>query len=129
MFFLGKKKSTIPLANQPYLAAQKAERVWGLNREEAVETLSIEDVGNADHTTLCIQFSDLEPNLGLDHDLDDAQIFRTPLNAPNPANLLLEIEFEAGKKQQVEEEKQQKADGDVERKLFQNRFCTSKWHK
>jgi hypothetical protein len=54
---------------------------------------------------LTIQFADLEPNRGLDHDLDDAQVFRTPLNAPNPENLMFEIEFEQQQEEEVRKSK------------------------
>uniref|UniRef100_A0A914HY21 Annexin n=1 Tax=Globodera rostochiensis TaxID=31243 RepID=A0A914HY21_GLORO len=89
----GDKTDTIPLENAPFLAEQQGDRVWGLNREPVVEKMRVDDVGDADKTTLVIFFNDKTENEQLDHDLDDAQVFRTPLDKPDPENLVIHIEF------------------------------------
>uniref|UniRef100_A0A183CPD4 PAW domain-containing protein n=1 Tax=Globodera pallida TaxID=36090 RepID=A0A183CPD4_GLOPA len=89
----GDKTDMIPLENAPFLAEQQGDRVWGLNREPVVEKMRVDDVGDADKTTLVIFFNDKTENEQLDHDLDDAQVFRTPLDKPEPENLVIHIEF------------------------------------
>uniref|UniRef100_A0A183CA63 Baseplate assembly protein n=1 Tax=Globodera pallida TaxID=36090 RepID=A0A183CA63_GLOPA len=89
----GKKTAEIPLANEPFLAEKQGEKKWAANREPLVETMRVHEVGEADQTIVTIQFEDKTPNAGLDHDLDDAQVFRTPLDQPNSENLVIRIEF------------------------------------
>ncbi|KAL3112632.1 hypothetical protein niasHT_017999 [Heterodera trifolii] len=91
----GDKLDSVPLTNDKFLAEQQGDRIWGLNREQIVEKLRVENVGEADKTDVTIQFGDRTPNAGLDHDLDDAQIFRNPIDEPRPDNMVIRIEFEA----------------------------------